>query len=63
MLAYALKEVEGDDAAVLLLQGYLRAYGDGPGADSARDAIAGIRGVYRKVGDFLCGDLDQRGRR
>lgn len=43
--AYALKEVEGEDAAVLLLQGYLRVYGDGPGADSARDAIAEIRGV------------------
>ncbi len=43
--AYALKEVEGADAAVHLLQEYLRAYGDGPGVDSARDAIAEIRGV------------------
>ena len=43
--AYALKELAGEDAAVLLLQGYLRAYGDGPGAGSARDAIAEIRGA------------------
>lgn len=43
--AYALQEVEDDDVAVALLREYLRNYGDGPGAEYARQTIAEIRGV------------------
>ena len=42
--AYALKEDKGDEVAIVFLQDYLKKYGDGPGGDHARKAIAEIRG-------------------
>lgn len=43
--AYALQKTQDDDAAVKLLQEYLRSYGTGPGAEFARQTIAEIRGA------------------
>jgi tetratricopeptide (TPR) repeat protein len=44
-LAYSVKETDGEDAAVVLLQDYLKQYPNGVGADYARQTIAELRGA------------------
>ncbi|MBT4501514.1 MAG: hypothetical protein HOC74_27545 [Gemmatimonadetes bacterium] len=43
--AYILWNTEGAEAAIALLQEYLREYGDGPGGEFARQTIAEIEGA------------------
>ena len=43
--AYILWDTEGAEAAIALLQEYLREYGDGPGGKFARQTIAEIEGA------------------
>lgn len=43
-LAYSIKEVDGNDAAIKVLQDYIRQFEDEPGADYARKTIVELRG-------------------
>jgi adenylate cyclase len=44
-MAYSIKALNGVEAAITLLQEYIRAHADGPGVDYARKTIAELRGV------------------